>query len=566
MRNTTERRHCFGSERLSGTDALGRTLPVLGQVPPLRHDRYVGIFYFLWVGQHGTGGPYDITKILAQAPNAVHEPDHPLWGPWHAYHFWGEPLFGYYLADDAWVLRKHVQMLTTASVDFLVFDTTNAVTYKPVYDVLFSILDEVQSQGWRVPQFVFYTNSSSGGTISQLYQDIYQPERYPNLWFQWEGKPLMIGDPDECSEEIRDFFTFRLNQWPNQPQKANGFPWIAFQRPQRVYRNAQGKTEIISVSVAQHPHGAMSDTPFYGHGPNWGRNFHDGENDPSPGSIGWGHNIAAQWEFALDQDPQIAFITGWNEWIAMRFEGPEGLRIRFVDQATQNFSRDIEPMKDGHGDSYYMQMIGHIRQFKGMHSLPQISGHKTIRLNGDFTQWQDVLPEYRDYARDTVVRNHPGHGELTYTDHTGRNDFVALKVARDSEAIYFYARTAQPITHHTDPNWMMLFLNTDGNADTGWEGYNYVINRSVLDASTTLLERSTGGWEWEPVGNIGYEVRGNEMHLAIPRHALLPSNSSKPLRIEFKWSDNMQKEGDIMDFYTHGDTAPDGRLRYVYCE
>ena len=33
---------------------------------------------------------------------------------------------------------------------------------------------------------------------------------------------------------------------------------------------------------------------------------------------------------------------------------------------------------------------------------------------------------------------------------------------------------------------------------------------------------------------------------------------------EFKWNDNMQKPGDIMDFYISGDTAPGGRFNYVY--
>ena len=33
---------------------------------------------------------------------------------------------------------------------------------------------------------------------------------------------------------------------------------------------------------------------------------------------------------------------------------------------------------------------------------------------------------------------------------------------------------------------------------------------------------------------------------------------------EFKWNDNMTKEGDIMDFYVSGDTAPFGRFNFVY--
>jgi len=34
--------------------------------------------------------------------------------------------------------------------------------------------------------------------------------------------------------------------------------------------------------------------------------------------------------------------------------------------------------------------------------------------------------------------------------------------------------------------------------------------------------------------------------------------------INFKWSDNMQNEGDIMDFYVNGDVAPGGRFKYQY--
>lgn len=124
---------------LCGTDGLGRKLPDHDIVHDRRSDRFVGLFYFLWLGQHSTSGPYDISKIIKQDPSAVHNPNHSLWGPEKEFHFWGEPLYNYYLSDDAWVLRKHVQLLTNADIDFLVFDTTNRSTYKKVYDVLFSI-------------------------------------------------------------------------------------------------------------------------------------------------------------------------------------------------------------------------------------------------------------------------------------------------------------------------------------------------------------------------------------------------------------------------------------------
>jgi hypothetical protein len=36
------------------------------------------------------------------------------------------------------------------------------------------------------------------------------------------------------------------------------------------------------------------------------------------------------------------------------------------------------------------------------------------------------------------------------------------------------------------------------------------------------------------------------------------------LNLDFKWVDNLQRPGDIMDFYASGDVAPPGRFNYRY--
>lgn len=551
----------------AGSDDLGRALPRDGQVRSATSGKYVGIFYFLWMGTHGTDGPYDITNILAANPNAKNSASTPPWGVEQSWHFWGKPLYDYYLSDDAWVLRKHVQLLTDAGVDFLVFDATNAYTYKNVYDKLFQILDEQQAKGFKVPKITFYTNSSSGTTITSLYNDIYAANRYPNLWFNWKGKPMIIGDPTQVSSTIQNFFTFRLNQWPNEGQKTNGFPWIEFQRPQRVFYNDLGEKEVISVSVAQHASTiSMSDTPLYGYGNNWGRSFHNGANDFSPGATNYGYNIAEQWDFALAQDPQIVFITGWNEWVAQRQPGNASRPIQFVDLATQEFSRDIEPMSGGYGDDYYLQMIAYIRKFKGLSAQPTPSASQTITMNTDFSQWTNVMPEYRDYTGDTAARNNAGWGTLTLTNNTGRNDLDTMKVARDANYVYFYAKTAAPLTSYTGGKWMRLFIDTDGNQKNGWNGFDYIVGRSGTTATTETVEQSTGGWNWSSAGTVSYKTSGNELQLAIPRSMLGLSSTATPMTLRFKWSDNMQTDGDAMDFYVNGDSAPDGRLGYVYTE
>ena len=69
---------------------------------------------------------------------------------------------------------------------------------------------------------------------------------------------------------------------------------------------------------------------------------------------------------------------------------------------------------------------------------------------------------------------------------------------------------------------------------------------------------------WNEVAESQFAVKDNVLVFSIPRKVLNLQNSK--LNFEFKWNDNMQDEGNIMDFYVSGDTAPGGRFNYVYVE
>ncbi|MBR4857259.1 MAG: hypothetical protein IKU94_11635, partial [Bacteroidaceae bacterium] len=71
-------------------------------------------------------------------------------------------------------------------------------------------------------------------------------------------------------------------------------------------------------------------------------------------------------------------------------------------------------------------------------------------------------------------------------------------------------------------------------------------------------------WIWHNCGEASMSVNGNKMMLRIPRKVL--GMEASKLDFEFKWSDNMQDEGNLMDFYVNGDVAPGGRFNYVYAE
>ncbi|NQT88008.1 hypothetical protein HQ560_14675, partial [bacterium] len=146
---------------------------------------------------------------------------------------------------------------------------------------------------------------------------------------------------------------------------------------------------------------------------------------------------------------------------------------------------------------------------------------------------------------------------------TGRNDFVTLKVAADATNVYFYAQTRERITPSKDAHWMELYIDADADAKTGWEGYDFVVNRRVLNASRTYLHRLSAAAPPQVVTTLAYAVKGNELEIAVPRTALGLAGKGA-FTLDFHWADNIQKAGDILEFARHGDSAPDRRFKYRF--
>jgi hypothetical protein len=550
------------------TDALGRSLPTPPEVGPVKPDRAVGIFYFLTHSEGPRHGhpeePLNVANILAQDPDALNKPDSPLWGGIGEAHYWGEPLYGYYHSADPWVMRRHAQLLADAGIDVLIFDTTNARSYPEVYFELLKSFQEVRQAGGRTPQIAFMVNTKAGETANEIYRALYQPGLYRDLWFHWQGKPLMICDPNEASDALKSFFTLRAAHWPSSlTNTLNAWHWEATYPQPYGYTDDPNHAEQVNVSVAQNLRVADGKVTNMSDGNARGRSFHDGQQNIASGSVDQGYNFQEQWKRAFELNPPFVMITGWNEWTAGRWSAP-GKPIMFVDQFSEEFSRDIEPQHGGHGDNYYYQMVANIRRYKGAPALPEASLAIKIDFDGTFQQWQSVQPEFLPPVKETVPRDFIGVGGLHYTNNTGRNDFAVFKVARDARNIYFYARTRAPMTPRSDTNWMWLLIDADQNAKTGWAGYDFIVNRTVDCNGQTWLEKNVGGWNWQKVAPVSLQVTGNQMQLAIPRQALGLKNGHSAVKLDFKWADNLQHPGDIMDFYLNGTVAPEGRFNFRY--
>ncbi len=554
------------SDTWVATDELGRVLPGYKECGPPKAGRTVGIFYFLWMDRQINTPIFDITKLLAANPT------NPKWGPETVFHWWGEPHLGYYVSDDLFVIRKHAQLLSDAGVDVVIFDVTNIQTYDDTYREICKLYEQIRREGGKTPQIAFMVNSRADQVTSKLYETFYAKNLHSDLWFRWRGKPLILSPINGVDPKVFEFFTMR-HSWAWTDREGwfgNGkdkWPWLDHYPQKAGWHERPDKPEALCVCVAEHP---IS---------NIGRSFHGGKEPPlDQHRPQEGLCFAEQWERALQVDPEFIFITGWNEWIAQRFvkhdpKEPGKLGDKpihkgdtyFVDAYSQEFSRDIEPMRGGHGDNYYYQMVANIRRYKGVSSPPKASGPKTIAIDHNFRQWDDVAPSFADDLHDTAHRFEPGYGHSgPYVNQTGRNDLDLMKVAHDPHNVYFYVRTREPITEPAGSHWMCLLLDIDGKHETGWEGYDVVVNRDRLDSSTCLVERYKGDGRWERAGTANFLRNSRELHLALPRNLLGTLPKADHFQVDFKWVDNVPGFDSILDFIDKGDVAPNARFNYRY--
>ncbi|MBN2295548.1 MAG: hypothetical protein JXM70_24170 [Pirellulales bacterium] len=571
------------SDTWAATDALGRKLPASREVGTPKEDKIVAMFYWTWhVDFNAAREPVNVNSVVEEFPESINDYGHPVWKRLGTGYHWNEPLFGYYRTTDPWVLRKHAEMLADAGVDVIIFDATNgSFTWKNSYEVLFSVFERACDEGVRVPRVAFMLPFGpwphSLKSITQLYDEVYKPGRYKDLWFMWKGKPLVMGYPDNVPEPIKSFFTFRPGQpvYKTGPQRPDHWGWLEIYPQHGFAKLPSGRFEQATVGVAQNATDTLWPAAMNDRDKSYGRGYtvEHGPNH-SADAIARGLNFQEQWGRAFEIDPQLVFVTGWNEWIAGRYKVWQKTENAFPDQFNDEYSRDIEPTKGSFADNYYYQLIANVRRFKGVRPLPPASPPATISIDGKFDDWLEVGPEYRDHRGDTMHRNHPGYGKKTvYKNTSGRNDFISLKVARDEKNIYFLAETAKPITSDGEENWMTLLVDIDCDKSTGWEGYDVAINRlppkqtgSHQTASFESHDNRDGKdkWKWLPIAPVSMKIAGNRLELSVPRQNF--GGKDKPLDFEFKWIDNPIHPGDIMSFYQYGDAAPGGRFNYVYRE
>jgi len=600
------------SDTWVATDGLGRVMPTSKEVGKLKTDksRTVGMFYITWhTRDNHTGHPYtaDVTKILEKDDSCRFDMHRRAWN-YNMFLHWGEPEYGYFLSQDEYVCRHDMSMLSDAGVDVLIMDVTNATFYWKEWEVLFGTMEKMIAEGNKVPQMCFWAyNGDVFKVVQTLYEAFYKTPKYKDLWFYWDGKPLLlynaepeIVDPNgktndfgadaDYSPEVKSFFTLRNMWWGDYECKGKPYVgtednWcfgysmndtrVSAKTPAQRASLHNGQIEEMAVTPAQHPSSVV--------GKSWRVNTGQpelGKGDmPVKAFVPWlgkevdnpsvyGIYFQDRWDEALEADPPFIYLNDWNEWSAGRWPGKEFLHrpmdLWFIDQYNGEFNRTIAPVKDkAFSDNYYMQMVQNIRRYKGVRPVPVNRGIANFSADGDFSKWDKISVSYYDTRGDVAHRNEDGYGNCHYTNKSGRNDIVLSRVAVGQKNICFYVCTDKNLSSWRDSHWMLLFIDADRNNRTGWCGYDYAVNLKVLDSNTTTLQKydaSTG--KWQTVSVVNYALKDNKLEIQIPRASIGLTGGS--LNFDFKWCDNPANLDDAISLCTDGDSAPNRRFNYRF--
>ncbi len=320
----------------------------------------VSIFYSTWFNLvlGNRKNPPNITKILEEGKKTgVYN-----WGAENEFHYWAEPAIGFYRSDDKNVIRTHMTQLADAGVDFIIIDHTfmNATrtTIESEWDVyvgdpcsvLLDTIVEMREEGLKTPYVVFWSGSGSEtgwAVVQRMYRDFYKVEKWKDCFVYWEGNifQLVTRMPSTTLSKkikltVRELWGLEYNLLPEH--------WSFLQRTNEPVKDSDGYTEQMCVcTAAQQTYMSL------------------------PTAKGREHGIFmySQWYNAFKHRPKVVAITWWNEWAAQRLRTGDG-SYQFTDNYNQEYSRDIEPMKGGHGDLYYRWMKEYIRAYKATETCP----------------------------------------------------------------------------------------------------------------------------------------------------------------------------------------------------
>jgi len=108
---------------------------------------------------------------------------------------------------------------------------------------------------------------------------------------------------------------------------------------------------------------------------------------------------------------------------------------------------------------------------------------------------------------------------------------------------------------------MLLLIDADKNSETGWYGYDFLVNKSIVDERTTTLKRyDTNSRSWIDQAEISYRFSGNNLELSLQRKFI--GVTGDQFTFDFHWTDNPADLETPISLCINGDSAPNRRFNY----
>lgn len=243
-----------------------------------------------------------------------------------------------------------------------------------------------------------------------------------------------------------------------------------------------------------------------------------------------------QWDWAIENDPALVFVGGWNEWIAYKqlWEG----EYMLCDAVDREFSRDIEPMCGGYEDAFYIQLIRNIRRYKGLKAPKS----------------RPVPCGWRPPPCPPSPRS-PGVSEtIRYTVPAPVNPLRSVEAARVGSSLQRPAFTPGVRASARHPT---SCLGTGSVPHGGWQGY----------AFRRCAGRRNPPPAWRRLKATGRALRSPSFpwKRGRPKSACPapggPGRGREPA-IYLKAASEVENPRDILSYYTSAACCPPGRLSY----
>ena len=272
----------------------------------------------------------------------------------NSFHFWSEPAQGYYRSTDINAAKKNMKMIAEAGVDYIIVDMTYASAnggwaypsdtwknhiYNPCVTLL-NAITELRAQGQKAPYVVFWPNNDS--MFAGIRTQLLNVSKWKDCFVYWDGNPLILTWNYDGVKTYKGLTVKGMNGLSGS--KAD-YQWSYLEVNNL---NAYSPTHMPVCVACQRNY--MSNTS-QAVGRNGGKTWYN------------------QWKNAFEKHPKLVTVTWWNEWAAQLLQTDIG--YQFTDNFNMEYSRDIEPMKGGHGSLYYDWLCSYVKAYKAHEPCPR---------------------------------------------------------------------------------------------------------------------------------------------------------------------------------------------------